>query len=93
MSGETGLRDGLRRLIDEPTLKEIHNWSNRPVWPQYPIIPTDKPPVPDGFNWDLWLGPAEMRDYHPYYTHAVFRGWYEFGAGAIADRRDDVRRR
>jgi hypothetical protein len=36
-------------------------------------------------NWDLWLGPAEMRDYHPYYTHATFRGWYEFGAGAIAD--------
>jgi hypothetical protein len=66
-------------------LKEIHNWSNRPVWPQYPVIPTDRPPIPDGFNWDLWLGPAEMRDYHPYYTHAVFRGWYEFGAGAIAD--------
>jgi hypothetical protein len=67
------------------TLKEIHNWSNRPVWPQYPVIPTDKPPVPDGFNWDLWLGPAEMRDYNPQYTHALFRGWYEFGAGAIAD--------
>ncbi|GHV65223.1 hypothetical protein FACS1894199_05390 [Bacteroidia bacterium] len=66
-------------------LKEIHNWSIRPVWPQYPEIPADKPPVPDGFNWDLWLGPAEMRDYHPHYTHATFRGWYEFGAGAIAD--------
>ena len=66
-------------------LKEIHNWSNRPVWPQYPVIPADKPPIPDGFNWDLWLGPAEMRDYHPQYTHALFRGWYEFGAGAIAD--------
>lgn len=67
------------------TLKEVHNWSNRPVWPQYPTIPSDKPPIPDGFNWDLWLGPAEMRDYHPYYTHATFRGWYEFGAGALAD--------
>jgi len=67
------------------TLKEIHNWSNRPVWPQYPVIPTDKPPIPDGLNWDLWLGPAEMRDYHPSYTHCTFRGWYEFGAGAIAD--------
>jgi len=67
------------------TLKEIHNWSNRPVWPQYPLIPTDKPPVPEGLNWDLWLGPAEMRDYHPSYTHCTFRGWYEFGAGAIAD--------
>ena len=67
------------------TLKELHNWSNRPVWPQYPVIPTDKPPIPDGLNWDIWLGPAEMRDYHPYYTHCTFRGWYEFGAGAIAD--------
>ena len=66
-------------------LKEIHNWSNRPVWPQYPVIPEDKPPVPDGLNWDLWLGPAQMRAYHPYYTNCVFRGWYEFGAGAIAD--------
>lgn len=66
-------------------LQEIHNWSNRPVWPQYPVIPTEKPPIPDGLNWDLWLGPAQMRDYHPYYTHCTFRGWYEFGAGAIAD--------
>ncbi len=66
-------------------LQEIHNWSNRPVWPQYPVIPTDKPAIPDGLNWDLWLGPAQMRDYHPTYTHCVFRGWYEFGAGAIAD--------
>jgi len=67
------------------TLREIHNWSNRPVWPQYPVIPTDKPPIPEGLNWDLWLGPAPMRDFHPYYTHGTFRGWYEFGGGAIAD--------
>ena len=67
------------------TLREIHNWTNRPVWPQYPVIPTEKPPIPDGLNWDLWLGPAQMRDYHPCYTHCTFRGWYEFGAGSIAD--------
>ncbi|MFO8012254.1 MAG: Gfo/Idh/MocA family oxidoreductase [Phycisphaerae bacterium] len=67
------------------TLREIHNWSNRPVWPQYPTIPTDTPPVPKGFDWDLWLGPSLARPYHPHYTHAVFRGWYEFGGGAIAD--------
>jgi predicted dehydrogenase len=66
-------------------LREIHIWSNRPVWPQYSQIPTDKPPVPEGFNWDLYLGPAEWRDYHPHYTFCTFRGWYEFGAGAIAD--------
>ena len=66
-------------------LREIHNWSNRPVWPQYPTIPTDRPPVPQGFDWQLWLGPSLDRPYHPHYTNAVFRGWYEFGGGALAD--------
>ncbi len=67
------------------TLKEIHNWSYRPVWPQWTSNPTDQPPVPEGFNWDLWLGPVPDRPYHPNYTHNVFRGWYEFGGGSIAD--------
>jgi len=67
------------------TLKEIHNWSNRPMWPQWQTNPTDTPPVPKDFNWDLWLGPVPDRPYHPNYTHAVFRGWYDFGAGSIAD--------
>ena len=66
-------------------LREIHNWSNRPVWPQYPEIPKDRPPAPKGFDWDLWLGPSLDRPYHPYYTHTTFRGWYEFGGGSIAD--------
>ena len=67
------------------TLKEVHNWTNRPVWPQYPELPADKPPVPEGFNWDLWLGPEAERAYHPCYTHMVFRGWYDFGGGSMAD--------
>ena len=67
------------------TLREIHNWSNRPMWPQYPTLPTDAPPIPEGFDWTLWLGPSLDRPYHPNYTHAVFRGWYEFGGGALAD--------
>lgn len=66
-------------------LREVHNWSNRPVWPQYTEIPTDQPPVPKGFDWDLWLGPAIDRPYHPHYTHTVFRGWYDFGGGSMAD--------
>jgi len=66
-------------------LREIHNWTNRPVWPQYTEIPTDAPPVPKGFDWDLWLGPAADRPYHPHYTHTVFRGWYDFGGGSMAD--------
>jgi predicted dehydrogenase len=66
-------------------LREIHNWTNRPVWPQYTEIPSDAPPVPQGFDWDLWLGPALDRPYHPHYTHTVFRGWYDFGGGSMAD--------
>lgn len=67
------------------SLREIHNWSNRPVWPQYPMLPTEQVPVPEGFDWQLWLGPCPDRPYHPHYTNAVFRGWYEFGGGAVAD--------
>jgi hypothetical protein len=55
------------------------------VWPQYTEIPSDRPPVPKGFEWDLWLGPAVFRPYHPHYTHTVFRGWYDFGGGSMAD--------
>ncbi len=67
------------------TLREVHNWTNRPVWPQYPTLPTGTPPVPKGFDWDLWLGPEASRPYHPHYTHMVFRGWYDFGGGSMAD--------
>ena len=67
------------------TLREIHNWSNRPVWPQYATIPTDTPPSPANFDWSLWLGPCADRPYHPHYTNMVFRGWYDFGGGALAD--------
>ena len=68
------------------TLREIHNWSNRPVWPQYPTLPTDTPPDPAG----LRLGPvagavAGLARIIRTYTHAVFRGWYEFGGGSLAD--------
>ena len=67
------------------SLREIHNWTNRPVWPQYATLPTGNPPVPPGFDWDLWLGPEAERPYHPDYTHMVFRGWYDFGGGSMAD--------
>lgn len=67
------------------TLREVHNWTNRPVWPQYPVLPEDRPPVPEGFDWNLWLGPEADRPYHPDYTHMVFRGWYDFGGGSMAD--------
>ena len=58
------------------TLREIHNWSMRPMWPQFPTLPKDTPPVPAGFDWALWLGPSLDRPYHPNYTHTNFRGWF-----------------
>ncbi len=66
-------------------LREIHNWSYRPVWPQWTSLPKEGVPIPEGFNWDLWLGPVPHRPYHPNYTHNVFRGWYDFGGGSVAD--------
>ncbi len=66
-------------------LREIHNWTARPVWKQWNQRPKGSMPIPDGFNWQLWLGPVPDMPYHPHYTHNVFRGWYDFGGGSVAD--------
>lgn len=80
---------GIREWIDAGAIgavREVHNWSTRPFWPQgMTEAPRGTPPVPEGFDWNLWLGPATERPYHPDYTHTVFRGWYDFGAGALGD--------
>ena len=88
LSAWRGPIDNVKKMVADGaigTLREIHDWTDRPFWPQYLSIPEDKPPVPASFDWDLWLGPVTDRPYHPHYTHAVFRGWYDFGAGSIAD--------
>ena len=67
-------------------VREVHNWSTRPYWPQgMTSLPSETPPVPEGLDWDLWMGPIPHRPYHPAYTNAVFRGWYDFGTGALGD--------
>ena len=78
----------VRHWIDQGAigrLRAVHNWIDKPIWPQWSAAPRDTPPVPDGLDWDLWLGPAQDRPYHPHYTHAVFRGWYDFGSGILGD--------
>jgi hypothetical protein len=78
----------IKAMIDSGaigTLREIHEWSARPMWQQFLEIPAEKPPVPAGFDWDLWLGPCTERPYSPNYTHTLFRGWYDFGGGSFAD--------
>src|SRR5262249_46627936 len=66
-------------------VREVHNWSTRPFWPQGVERPKDLETVPEGLNWDLWLGPAPMRPYNHVYLPFVWRGWYDFGSGAIGD--------
>ncbi len=66
-------------------IKQVHTWSDRPVWPQGIIRPSEKPPVPDTLDWNLWLGGAPERPYHPSYQPFKWRGWFDFGAGALGD--------
>lgn len=66
-------------------VREVHIWSGKLLWPQAIDRPTDTPPVPDGLDWDKWLGPAPERPYHPCYLPVVWRGWWDFGGGLLAD--------
>ncbi len=60
-------------------------WTNRPVWPQGIPAPTGKFSIPPELDWDLWLGPARQMDYNPVYLPFNWRGWWEFGTGALGD--------
>jgi len=68
-------------------VREAHAWTNRPVWPSGVEAgrPADTPAVPADLDWDLWLGPAPFRPYHPAYHPAKWRAWWEFGTGSLGD--------
>ena len=66
-------------------VKEVINWSNRPFWPQGLERPAGAEPVPEGLDWNLWLGPAPERPFHRGYLPFVWRGWTDFGCGALGD--------
>lgn len=66
-------------------VREVHAFTNRPVWPQALLRPADTPPVPDTLDWDIWLGPAPERPYHPAYHAWKWRAWKDFGTGALGD--------
>jgi predicted dehydrogenase len=57
----------------------------RAWWPQGVDRPADTPPVPASLDWDNWLGPAPLRPYHPAYVPFKWRGWFDFGCGALGD--------
>lgn len=69
------------------TIQEIHAWSNRPnpISPRGIARPSDTPPVPGHLDWNLWLGPAPERPYHPHYHPFRWRGWWDFGSGVLGD--------
>ena len=73
-------------------IHEVHIWTDRPnrgvfgtYWPQGIDRPQDTPPIPPGLDWDVFIGPAPMRPYHPSYHPFRFRGWWDFGTGALGD--------
>ncbi|HWB97893.1 MAG TPA: Gfo/Idh/MocA family oxidoreductase [Bryobacteraceae bacterium] len=66
-------------------VREVHNWSSRPFWPQGIERPQEVQAVPDGLDWDLWLGPAPERPFNKAYLPFVWRGWYDFGCGSFGD--------
>lgn len=64
---------------------EVHCWTDRPIWPQGLMKPNDTPKCPKTLDWDLWIGPAQKRPYNPVYTPWNWRGWWDFGTGALGD--------
>ena len=68
-------------------VREVHAWTNRPVWPQGVEVerPTETPSIPVGLDWDRWLGPAAFRPYHPTYVPGTWRAWWDFGTGSLGD--------
>jgi predicted dehydrogenase len=64
---------------------EVHSWTNRPIWPQGVTERPPSKPVPAHLDWDCWVGPAPFRDFHDGLHGFSWRGWLDFGCGAIGD--------
>ncbi len=77
-----------KEMVDAGLIGDVKNvlaWTNRPVWPQGVPTPTGKHEIPKELDWDLWLGPAKPIDYNPAYLPFNWRGWWNFGTGALGD--------
>ena len=91
MGNQGHSEEGLRLMqewLDAGALgqvREVHCWTNRPIWPQGMPRPTDTLAVPDGLDWDLWIGPSPMRPFQKTYHPFGWRAWQDFGAGAMGD--------
>lgn len=92
MGNQGSAEDGLRRGVEViqagliGQVKEVHIWTNRPIWPQGIGRPAGSDPIPAGLDWNLWLGPAPVRPYKKgVYDPFNWRGWLDFGTGALGD--------
>ena len=98
MGNQGQASDSTRRLSEMVAegaagkVTEVHIWTDRPAnglfgeyWPQGVSRPKESPSVPDTMAWDLWLGPAPARPYNPAYAPFKWRGWWDFGTGALGD--------
>lgn len=91
MGNQGASGEGIRRtqeIIESGAIGDVHTvyaWTNRPVWPQGGKMPTEIQTVPDHFDWNLWLGPAAQRGYNEAYHPFAWRGYWEFGTGALGD--------
>ena len=97
--GNSGQASEGRRVLSETVwdgaigkVHEAHIWTDRPsrglfdeYWPQGVERPKETPTIPSTLDWDLWLGPAPERPYHPAYAPFKWRGWWDFGTGALGD--------
>ncbi|MHC4441744.1 MAG: Gfo/Idh/MocA family oxidoreductase [Planctomycetota bacterium] len=91
MGNQGSCLSGLREAVEVVRsgaigpVREVHVWTNRPIWPQGIGRPKDTPAVPKTLDWDLWLGTAPERPYHPAYLPFNWRGWWDYGTGALGD--------
>jgi hypothetical protein len=92
MGNQGSAGSGLRRAVEVVQAgvigkaHELHVWSNRPIWPQGLNRPEGEDPVPSTMDWDQWLGPAAWRPFKSKVYHTFnWRGWYDFGTGALGD--------
>ena len=69
---------------------KIEAFTNRPIWPQGMQAPTQAQPVPSTMDWEAFIGPAAMRPYNEVYTPWNFRGWWDFGSGALGDMANHI---
>jgi predicted dehydrogenase len=91
MGNQGASGDGVRQLMewyDAGTIGDVHtvySWTDRPVWPQGIPWSANKAPVPAGLDWDLWLGTAPYKDYVDKVVPFNWRGWWDYGTGALGD--------